>query len=49
VPEVPHDLLGGILREIGTSTDLELLQVLWGYLGKQLLLLNDVGLLSLAV
>ena len=50
VPEVPpHHLLGRILSKIGTSTDLELLQVLWGYLGKQFLLLNDVGLLSLAV
>lgn len=49
VPEVPHDLLGRILSKIGPSTDLELLQVLWGYLGKQFLLLDDVGLLSLAV
>ena len=49
VPEVPHDLLGRILSKIGPSTDLELLQVLWGYLGKQFLLLHDVGLLSLAV
>jgi hypothetical protein len=49
VPQVSHDLLGRILSKIGTSTDLELLQVLRGYLGKQLLLLDDVGLLSLAV
>ena len=49
VPQVPHDLLGRILSKIGPSTDLELLQVLWGYLGKQFLLLHDIGLLSLTV
>ena len=49
VPQVPHHLLGRILSKIGSSTDLELLQVLWRYLGKQFLLLHDVGLLSLAV
>jgi len=49
VPKVPHHLLGRILSKIGSSTDLELLQVLWSYLSKQFLLLHDVGLLSLAV
>lgn len=44
-----HHLLGRILSQIGTSANLELLQVLWGYFSKKFLLLHDIGLLSLAV